>query len=277
MQRLMTLTPDLFDLPYEEVTLTTVDAVRLSAWFVPSTRVTHPPMMAVLHHHFAGQKAALLPWAELLHTAGVSVLAFDARNHARSTVTNRSAYRDRFHDVHAALAFLRDRGAQHIIALGQSQGCAVVAGAVFNQADVCAVIFDSGPAAFAPPSHWGLARTLVADERERSRGTPHVNTPYVNTHVATALTALRLTRQTKPGAYAVRFWRSMHGLRRKRLLWTHGTNDRVIPRIWSSLWFHTLRGPGWESLSVDGSSHLTALSDDPMRVNHAVQAFLGHM
>ena len=67
-------------LDYEDVTFTTSDGVRLSAWYVPSTNGA----AVVLRHGSGSTRSDVLDEAVTLAGAGYGVLAVDARGHGRS-------------------------------------------------------------------------------------------------------------------------------------------------------------------------------------------------
>jgi uncharacterized protein len=73
-------TPADLGLSYEDVTLTTSDGVRLSAWYVPS----HNGAAVVALHGSGSTRTAVLPQAKVLADHGYGVLLLDARGHGDS-------------------------------------------------------------------------------------------------------------------------------------------------------------------------------------------------
>ena len=256
------VTPEFYDLPYDSLRLHTDDDVELAAWYVPAPAAAPASALgAVMHHHYGGQKAALLPWIELLHRLGVGCLGFDARGHAGSPCApGKETYRQRFADVRAAHAELRRRG--H----GQSQGAAVLVGALGRERDVAGLILDSGPAALAVPPIWGMARSLVPEASA---------TPTLTAGVIT----VELVRRLRPSDYAFHLWPGLLALRDRPLLWLHGSADRVIPRRWAALWFRLLQphAPRWQTLTVAGAEHVQCLQQGGAEVEPCVARFVAQL
>ncbi len=118
-------TPKDYTLPYEEVTLTTSDGIRLAAWFVPA----EDPRGALLYAHGnAGNISHRLDSVRLFHDLGLSVLIFDYRGYGRSRgePDEEGTYRD----AEAAwqhLTALRGIKPEHTVVFGESLGGAVAA------------------------------------------------------------------------------------------------------------------------------------------------------
>lgn len=267
-ERALRVAPDFYDLEFTELTLRTADDVELGGWFVPAKG---PPGLAdvavLMHHHFGGQKAALLPWIELFHQLGVSCLAFDARGHGSSPCRwQQESYRQRFADVRAARAELLRRGARRLLLYAQSQGGAVVLGGLADSREIAGVILDSGPALSATASIWGLARTLPAQD-----------TP-VPAAAASAI-SLELLRRTWPSSYALHLWRGLLHVRHQPLLWLYGSADQIIPPAWSQWWFSPMSqlAPRWERLQVEGASHAECLQHGGAQVQRRIARFVGQL
>jgi alpha-beta hydrolase superfamily lysophospholipase len=257
-QRALTVAPDFFDLPHEDLQLTASDGVALAAWFVPAAGDS--PLMALLHHHFGEQKAAVLPWIELLHRLGVPCLAFDARGHGASRCTpEQAAFVPRLADVRAAARELRRRGAQRLLGLGLSQGAAVVIAALADDPLLSGLIVDSGPAALALPSLWGMTGAMLASSPPRPRGTR-------------LLATWMLRRRVRPRGYSRHLFSGLLRSRRLPLLWLHGSDDRIIARRWVSAWFSplSLAAPRWRAVRVAGAEHAQCLQHGAEEVTRAV-------
>lgn len=265
-ERALSVTPEFYDLDFEEVTLQTDDGVELAAWFVPAKGPAGLGDVAVLmHHHFGGQKAALLPWIELFHELGVGCLAFDARGHGASPCGwQQESYWRRFADVRAARLELCRRGARRLLLYAQSQGGAVVLGALARSPEVAAVILDSGPALSATASIWGLARSL-----------PEPDTPMPL--AAAGVISAELLLRTRPGSYPLFLWRGLLAVRDRPLLWLHGAADRIIPPAWSRGWFALLGriAPRWQHLLVAGAAHAECLQHGGAAVQRQVASLVG--
>lgn len=118
--RALEATPQALGLPFEEVTLSTADAVRLHGWWVPAPGARR----TVLHlHGNAGNISHRLQLLQVLHELGVNVLLFDYRGYGRSDGQPTEAGLRL--DAEAAWAYLtQQRGiaAQDIVLHGQSMG-----------------------------------------------------------------------------------------------------------------------------------------------------------
>tara|TARA_Y100001968_G_scaffold328403_1_gene375489 strand:- start:8237 stop:9211 length:975 start_codon:yes stop_codon:yes gene_type:complete len=243
------------------------DGVRLDAWYLPAAKQVDAvsPGCVVLHHHYGGQKATLLPWLEFFHRKGFDALCFDARGHGASgpSPEGRGSFVHRAADVRAACNKARDLGAQQIIAFGQSQGAAALVMGIHDRDDVVACIVDSGPAPDMASAAWGLAGNMLgrlAGERP----------------VARALLSARILPGTHPLLYQAALWQALFGLRSRPLLWIHGARDRVIPRQSASLWFKLLRPAGqlWQGVEVAHAEHVRCLAVGGVELEVQVEDFL---
>jgi alpha-beta hydrolase superfamily lysophospholipase len=258
-----------FGLPYEEVTLRTEDGLGLAGWFIPAPddpeRPGPPGVFAVVHHHYGGQKATVLPWLQLLHSRGIPALAIDGRGHGDSDLVppGQGSFVRRAADMKAACAEVRRRGATRILALGQSMGAATTAIAVAGRADLAGVILDSGPAPDMGTAAWGLAGNLMETQREKDR-------------LARFLLATRILPGTEPVGYPIAVWRALVRLRRVPLLWVHGGRDRVVERRWAATWYRVLRprSGAWSCVEVPQAQHVRSLQTDGPPVEAAVDGFL---
>jgi pimeloyl-ACP methyl ester carboxylesterase len=107
--------------PFEDLTLTAADGVRLSAWFFPADETSPRRNMALLVcHGNGGNISHRLPLAGALLGLGVNVLLFDYRGygHSEGALSEEGTYLD----AQAAYGWLRQRGFSQIIALGESLG-----------------------------------------------------------------------------------------------------------------------------------------------------------
>lgn len=237
----------------QSIKVHTHDGVCLDAWYLPgSTDVTRPvEICAVLHHHYGGQKATLLPWIELFHRIGIATLAFDGRGHGASDAcpAGRGSFVHRAADVIAACDEARTRGAVSILAFGQSQGAAALVMGIYGRDDLLGCILDSGPAPDMGSAAWGLAGNMLGRD---ARDHP----------MTRALLSARIIPGTQPFRYLTSLWWSLASLRSVPLLWIHGSLDRVIPRRRSQLWFEALRPKGdlWQGVEVQGAQHVRCLA-----------------
>lgn len=256
------ITPDLrHELPFESLRVTTEDNVELAAWYVPPPAPT--PWAVVLHHHFGGQKAYVIPWLALFHRLGVAGIAFDARGHGGSGgLIDVDSFEKRGADARAAVRALKERGHTHIVGFGQSQGAAVLTMGISHDPSLRGFIFDSGPAPEMLSAVWGVAGMLVGGNKDRAL--PHV------------LLASRIALRAEPFGYLRALWPRLRAFRHRPLLWLHGDHDRVIPRSFSGMWFNALalpRGP-WRAVRVPGAGHVQTLQVGGTHVEGEVARFL---
>ncbi len=121
------VTPTEVGLDFEEVSFTTEDGLRISAWYVPPQEPNR--VVLVLVHGQGANRSSMLPTAEILAHHGYGSLLIDLRAHGLSDgdmVTY--GYRE-VHDVIAAFEYLALRGdidPDRIGALGRSLGGAAV-------------------------------------------------------------------------------------------------------------------------------------------------------
>ena len=253
-----------FGLPYEDVTLRTDDGVGLTGWFIPAPDSTRG-LFAVIHHHYGGQKATVLPWLQLLHRRGIPALAIDGRGHGTSdpTPAGQGSFVRRAADMRAACDHVKARGATRILAIGQSMGAGTTAIAVAGRSDLAGVVLDSGPAPEMGTAAWGLAGNLMETQREKDRW-------------ARVLLAARILPGTEPIRYPLSIWRALVRLRRVPLLWVHGGRDRVIARRWAGAWYRPLAPASgmWSSVEVPDAEHVRSLQTDGPTVETAFDDLL---
>jgi pimeloyl-ACP methyl ester carboxylesterase len=134
------VTPATFQLPFEDVTLTTSDGVSLSGWWIPAA---DPRGSAVLVHGANRSRAEMIGKVPFLHAQGLNVLVFDARHHGRSGGDiSTFGYKERL-DVRAAVAEARRRSPGPIVAWGISLGAAAVLLASAEDPAIAAVVSDA--------------------------------------------------------------------------------------------------------------------------------------
>ena len=127
--RQLVATPAIFDLPYEEVTLTTSDNIQLHGWFTHGEK--GKPVVLFFHGN-AGNISHRIDNIRLLHKLGLSVFIFDYRGFGKSGGTPSEAGLTK--DALAALNWLQTTGwkSEQITYFGRSLG----AGVAVNLADL---------------------------------------------------------------------------------------------------------------------------------------------
>ena len=123
-------TPAIFNLPYEEVTLTTSDNILLHGWYIPGEEGT--PVVLFFHGN-AGNISHRLDNIRLLHKLGVAVFIFDYRGYGKSQGTPSEAGLTK--DALAALDWLEGQGwvDDQIIYFGRSIGAGVAVNLAVQQ------------------------------------------------------------------------------------------------------------------------------------------------
>jgi uncharacterized protein len=112
--------------PFEDVSFTAADDVRLSAWFFPADETSPRRNTAMLIcHGNGGNISHRLPLCRGLLGTGVNVFVFDYRGygHSEGAVGEEGTYLD----AQAAHGWLRGRGFARVIAFGESLGGGVAA------------------------------------------------------------------------------------------------------------------------------------------------------
>jgi fermentation-respiration switch protein FrsA (DUF1100 family) len=136
-------TPADYGLEYEPVTITSVDGIKLDAWYVPSpgTRAG-----VVLCHGYRANRQCLAGLLPFLHRAGFAVVAFDFRAMGASEGRTCSFGYAEKGDVRAAARYLQSRerlGPGRVGALGLSMGAASAIMAAADEPAIGAVVADS--------------------------------------------------------------------------------------------------------------------------------------
>lgn len=121
-ERQLVATPELFDLPYEDVTFPAADGVPLHGWYIPGE---HGSPLVLFCHGNAGNISHRLDNLRLFRRLGVSVFIFDYRGYGRSA--GRASESGTYDDARGALAWLAQRGWEpsRMLYFGRSLGAAV--------------------------------------------------------------------------------------------------------------------------------------------------------
>jgi hypothetical protein len=124
-QREWDTVPTDYNIPYEDVTFVTADAVKLSAWYIPAQA---PAGTVLFCHGNGGNISHRIDTITVLRKLGMNVLVFDYRGYGKSegSPSEEGTYRD----AEAAWAYLvetRREKPERIVIHGQSLGGAVAA------------------------------------------------------------------------------------------------------------------------------------------------------
>ena len=96
-------TPAKFDIPFEEIEIAAADGGQLYGWWIP-TSPSAPTL--VLIHGWSRNVERMMAYIRTLHPQGYNLLAFDARNHGRSTRLKHPTVGTFTQDVLATLDYL---------------------------------------------------------------------------------------------------------------------------------------------------------------------------
>ena len=129
--RAIAQTPDQLGLPYEDVSLTAGDSVRLNGWFLPAPAARgptpHAPAVTVLFlHGNAGNISHRFEKLAVLRGLGVDAFILDYRGYGRSE--GRPSEAGTYLDARAAYEYLTQQrriGPAQIVVYGESLGSAV--------------------------------------------------------------------------------------------------------------------------------------------------------
>ena len=114
--------------PFEDLTLTTEDGLRIHGWYFPAEPDSaRARFVALVCHGNGGNISHRLPLAGALLDTGTAVLLFDYRGYGRSEGRPHEA--GTYADAQAAYQWLLARGhrPEHVLAVGESLGGAVAA------------------------------------------------------------------------------------------------------------------------------------------------------
>lgn len=181
--RALEATPQALGLSFEEVTLTTADAVRLHGWWVPAPNAR----LTLLHFHGnAGNISHRLQLLQLFHELGLNVLLFDYRGYGRSD--GRPTEAGLQQDAAAAWSYLtqhRGLAPEDIVLHGQSMGgpfAAWLAGRARPAALVLESTFTSVPDMAAQLYGWLPARWLARLRLDTLSALAEVRCPVLVIH-----------------------------------------------------------------------------------------------
>ncbi len=121
------LTPENYNLPFEEITLTTKDGISIAGWFIPSfvkTSEGKPAPAIILLHGYPAEKGDLLSIASTLHP-DFNILLIDFRYFGKSGGSFTTLGTKERLDLETATDFLESRGFGKVGVLGFSLGGAV--------------------------------------------------------------------------------------------------------------------------------------------------------
>lgn len=134
------LTPQSFQLPYEEVTFAAADGVRLSGWWVSAP---HAKGTVILVHGLNRSRIEMVRKVPFVHRSGWNAMLFDLRHHGRSGGDTSTFGAREKHDVLAAAAWARKSDHGPVVLWGVSLGAAASALAMDADPTIAALVCDS--------------------------------------------------------------------------------------------------------------------------------------
>ena len=136
-----TFTPWELGVPFEEVSFTSADGLRLSGWWLPQE---HARGVIVGCHGHGGRKDDMLGIGTSIWRAGFSVLLFDFRGRGSSDPWPQTLVSREVEDLLAAVQFATTRASvAHLGVFGFSMGAAVALLAAATEPRIAAVVADS--------------------------------------------------------------------------------------------------------------------------------------
>ena len=129
--------PSDLGLKYQEITLTTSDNIKLSAWFIPNNKTNNA---IIICHGYPFDKGNVLSFATFLHKH-YNLLFFDFRAMGASKGKYTTVGYKEVEDLKAAIKYLKNKNIENIGALGFSLGAATILMA--KSPDIKAIVADS--------------------------------------------------------------------------------------------------------------------------------------
>lgn len=124
------VTPEKYQIPFEEVTIPGTKDALLYGWWIPAVP-TAPTLILV--HGWGRNLSRMMPYIRELHPMGYNLLAFDARNHGRSSPIKHPTVHTFSEDVLAAVDFIAKSGWVSSSGIG-IVGLSIGGGAAINAA-----------------------------------------------------------------------------------------------------------------------------------------------
>jgi len=235
-------TPDDVGLDAEPVTFDS-GSKRLRAWFVPARNGDMPSPTTILVHGWSSESGQMLPVASMLHQAGFSVLAYDARGHGRSPGDGPITLMKFTEDIRSALDYAASRAdvdPSRLAVVGHSFGASSALLAAAEDPRISAVVSLS---AFSDPVEvTRLAlRTLHLPRGLFLRLVLRILMGWMNCPPEAVTPRVQIGRIGVP------------------ILLAHGTRDRRIPALELDRLASAANPSLITRLLVDGSGHRSLL------------------
>lgn len=246
-----------FGYPFEEVAIAT-DLGLAPAWLVPAESAAS--IAAIYVHGIAGLRENGYRHLSVLHRAGIPVMLITYRNDAGAPLSAERQYAfglTEWRDLDAAVTFLRRRGVERIVLVGESMGGAIVGQFLMHshQADSIAALILDSPALDSR----AIIRNLISQ-----LGFP---LPAVIEPVVHSILALRLPVSLSE-AHSTEAIAAFPG----PLFIAHGTGDRLVPASISDLVVATRHGA--TTYVRTEANHLQSWHENPVRYRRELNDFV---
>jgi fermentation-respiration switch protein FrsA (DUF1100 family) len=213
-KRPLTVYPDQFKIPFENVVFKNKDGITLKGWFIPAAQESSKTI--ILMHGWNMNKGNILPSTVFLRDKGYNLFYFDFRSSGESGDGKTSVGYLEIRDVQAAIETLqktRPDAAQEIALYGISMGAAV---AVYEAAHNPAI-----KAVVAEACYYSYEKVVARWAKE------HKHTPYFPL-VALTLFFARKRLGMNPEVFSPR--QNIRKLCGKPVFIINGADDALAPR-----------------------------------------------
>lgn len=122
------ITPQKYGIPFDELYIPAKDGTQLYAWWAP-TSATAP--VIILVHGWGRNLSRMLPYLRELHAIGYNLLAFDARNHGKSSRVSHPTVETFTQDIVSVVEYLALSGKLSSLGFG-IVGLSIGGGAALN-------------------------------------------------------------------------------------------------------------------------------------------------
>ncbi|NUM80995.1 alpha/beta fold hydrolase [bacterium] len=152
MHRKKNKSPDMYELPFEEVYFPSV-GMNLHGWMIkqPGYSISEKIPLVVLLHGWESNAQGMLPHAKYLYDHGFNLFLYDARGHGDSDPVEYMNLIRFTEDAESAIAYLRTRpdiDSQNIALFGHSMGAATAITLASRHPEIRALVASSSFALF---------------------------------------------------------------------------------------------------------------------------------
>lgn len=236
---------------YRDVSFRDPAGLLLRGWWIPGSR--HQTVVMV--HGWTSSRQEPMSKAAYLHGAGYNVLVFDLRGHGASDGGYTTLGWAEPDDVRAAVRFARTQDVGPIALIGYSMGASSAVEAAAGDADVQAVVEDSGFADALDVVRWTFSRTTRLPADPFAYPLEALSAADLGVDLGRIRLIDSAARLTSP------------------LLAIVGAADTLVPPAQGYALYGAARGPK-ELLVVPGAGHVGAYSLAPELYRQTVLAFL---